>query len=118
VISSHAIEHLEDGPRAVVQVCRKVPPGGRIYLEWSSVESETVPIKGCGLNLYDDGTHIRTFSRADIAAVLTAEGFDIEYSGFRRMWPRMLIAPLLLIRRSLNLRRLVPYGLWDITGFC
>jgi hypothetical protein len=50
--------------------------------------------------------------------VLTAEGFDIEYSGFRRMWPRMLIAPLLLIRRSLNLRRLVPYGLWDITGFC
>lgn len=118
VISSHTIEHLEDGPRTVAQMCRKVRPGGRIYLEWPSVESETFPIKGFGLNFYDDGTHIRTFPRADIAAVLTAEGFDIEYSGFRRMWLRILIAPLLVIRRSLQLRRLVLYDLWDMTGFC
>ena len=50
--------------------------------------------------------------------MLTAEGFDIEYSGFRRMWLRMLIAHLLVIRRSLKLRRLVLHGLWDMTGFC
>ena len=28
VISSHTIEHLEEGPRAVAQVCRKMRPGG------------------------------------------------------------------------------------------
>ena len=70
------------------------------------------------MNLYDNGTHIRTFPRADIAAVLTAEGFDIEYWGFRRMWLRMLIAPLLVICRPLKMRWLVLYDLWDMTGFC
>lgn len=118
VISSHTIEHLEDGPRTVAQMCRKVRPGGQIYLEWPSVKSETFPIKGVGLNFYDDGTHLRTFPRAEIEAVLQAEGFDIDYSGYRRMWLRMLIAPLLIIRRSLKLRRLVLYDAWDITGFC
>ena len=82
------------------------------------MESETFPIKGLSLNFYDDGTHIRTFAREDITAVLTEAGFDIEYSGFRRMWLRMLIAPLLVIRRSLKLRRLVLYDAWDLTGFC
>ena len=118
MISSHTIEHLEDGPRTVAQISTKVRPGGRIYLEWPSVESETFPIKGLGLNFYDDRTHIRTFAREDITAVLTEAGFDIEYSGFRRMWLRMLIAPLLVIRRSLKLRRLVLYDAWDLTGFC
>ncbi len=118
VISSHTIEHLEDGLRTVAQISTKVRPGGRIYLEWPSVESETFPIKGLGLNFHDDGTHIRTFVREDITAVLTEAGFDIEYSGFRRMWLRMLIAPLLVIRRSLKLRRLVLYDAWDLTGFC
>lgn len=118
VISSHTIEHLEDGPGTVAQICAKVRPGGRIYLEWPSVESETFPIRGLGLNFCDDDTHIRTFPRADIAAVLTAKGFEIEYSGFRRMALRMLIAPLLILRRSLKLRRLVLYDAWDITGFC
>ena len=118
VISSHTIEHLEDGPPAVAQMCRKVRPRGRICLEWPSVESETFPIKGFGQNFYDDGAHIRTFPRADIAAVLATEGFDFEYSGFRRIWLPMLIAPLLVIRPSLKLRRLVLYGLWDMTGFC
>lgn len=118
VISSHTIEHLEDGPRTVAQMCRKLRPGGRIYLEWPSVESETFPIRGVGLNFYDDGTHLRTYARADIEAVLQAEGVDIDYSGYRRMWLRMLISPLLIIRRSLKLRRLVLYDAWDITGFC
>lgn len=43
---------------------------------------------------------------------LMEAGFDIEYSGFRRMWLRMLIAPLLVIRLSLKLRRLVLYDAW------
>lgn len=118
VVSSHTIEHLEDGPRAVALMCRKVRPGGRIYLEWPSVESETFPIRGLGLNFYDDATHLRTYPRADIEAILVAEGFDIAYSGFRRMGLRMLIAPLLVLRRSLKLRRPVLYDLWDFTGFC
>ena len=49
---------------------------------------------------------------------LMEAGFDIEYPGFRRMWLRMLIAPLLVIRRSLKLRRLVLYDAWDLTGSC
>lgn len=36
----------------------------------------------------------------------------------RRRIGQMLIAPLLVIRRSLKLRRLVLYDLWDMTGFC
>lgn len=118
VISSHTIEHLDDGLRTVGQMCAKVRPGGRIYLEWPSVESKTFPIKGFGLNFYDDDTHLRTFRREEIAAVLTANGFDIDYSGYRRIWLRMLISPLLVIRRSLKHRRLVLYDLWDLTGFC
>jgi SAM-dependent methyltransferase len=118
VISSHTIEHLEDGPRTVAQMCPKVRPGGRIYLEWPSVESENFPIKGLGLNFYDDGTHVRTYPLANIEAMLTAEGFRIEYAGKRRIWLRILLSPLLIIRRSVKLRRLVLYDAWDISGFC
>jgi SAM-dependent methyltransferase len=118
VISSHTIEHLADGRATVARLCGKVRPGGLLYLEWPSVESLRFPVRGLGLNFYDDETHVRTFALEEIAEIVRAAGIDIEFSGPRRMWSRLLVSPFLVVMHSLTRRKLVLYDWWDLTGFC
>jgi len=118
VICSHTIEHLNDGLTIVSDLCRKVRSGGRLYLEWPSIESQTFPLRGFGLNFFDDSTHQRTFSREQIAELVRHEGMLVEFVGRRRNKLRMLLAPLLVLRRWLRERRLLLYDLWDWVGFC
>jgi SAM-dependent methyltransferase len=118
VICSHTIEHLEDGIALVARLCAKVRPGGRLYLEWPSVESQAFPLRGFGLNFFDDGTHKQTFSLETVAAVVEENGLVIRYAGRRRQAVRMLLAPVLAACHSLRRRRLTLYDFWDILGSC
>jgi SAM-dependent methyltransferase len=61
-ISSHRIEHLNDGMSIVSQMAELVRPGGLIYLEWPSERSLTFTIKGLGLRFDDDCTQVGTYS--------------------------------------------------------
>lgn len=123
VICSHVIEHLNDGPRVVEDLSSKVKLGGWIYLEWPSDNSKYFPIRGLGLNFYDDPTHVRTYSYADIARQLEDIGFEIIRAGFRRHALRMLFAPLLMIKNCIKLsfQQGKPvfklYEFWDWTSF-
>ena len=118
VICSHTIEHLEDGIALVARLCAKVRPGGRLYLEWPSVESQAFPLRGFGLNFFDDGTHKQTFPLEAVATVVEENGLVIEYAGRRRELARMLLAPVLVAYHSLRARRLTLYDFWDIFGSC
>lgn len=118
VVSSHTLEHLEDGRRLVARLCDKVKPGGYLYLEWPSEKSRHFPLRGFGLNFFDDPTHVRTFAPEEIAGIARAQGFDIDHAGYRRMWLRILLSPALIVVHSLRSRRLVLYDWWDLTGFC
>ncbi len=118
VISSHTIEHLNDGRIIVEQLCDKVRSGGQLYLEWPSVESMTFPIRGVGLNFFDDPTHVRTFAIDEISNILTSRGFLIDHAGVRRIWLRSLFSPILIVLHSIQNRRIVLFDLWDLTRFC
>ena len=118
VVSSHLIEHLQDGLKAVDQLADRVKHGGLLDLEWPSPASQSFPIRGLGLNFYDDSTHVRTYRPDDVVDLLRDRGFEILQAGTRRHWARVLFAPLLALRRCLALRRLVLYDFWDLTGFC
>lgn len=118
VVSSHLIEHIDDGPKAIDQMADLVRKGGLIYLEWPSEESLTCPIRGWGLNFFDDDTHVRTYSIDQVVTRLKDSGFEILSAGHRRHLARMALAPVLALRRSLAQRRFILYDFWDWTGFC
>lgn len=118
VVSSHTIEHLKDGVATVRRLCSKVGPGGRLYLEWPSLESVTFPIRGRGLRFDDDGTHRQTYGLHEIREEVESQGLQVEFARRRRQWLRILLAPILVAYHSARLRRLVLYDLWDVTGFC
>jgi SAM-dependent methyltransferase len=117
VVSSHTIEHLKDGLAVVERLCRKVKPGGRLYLEWPSVQSTTFPVRGLGLRFDDDPTHRKAYALDDVRRLVEREGLRIERAGVRRQWLRILLAPILVPYHSVRVRRPVLYDLWDITGF-
>ncbi len=117
VISSHTIEHLDDGRKTVAMLCDKVRPGGRIYIEWPSIESMCFPIRNLGLNFFDDPTHVRTFEIDEISDIVRSHGFLIQYVGFRRIWLRIVFSPILVVLHSIRKRQLVLYDFWDITKF-
>ncbi len=118
VICSHTIEHVEDGLALVARLCAKVRPGGRLYLEWPSVESQTFPLRGFGLNFSDDGTHKQTFALEDVATVVEKNGLVVAYGGRRRQIARMLLAPILAIYHSLRVGSVTLYDFWDVAGSC
>jgi SAM-dependent methyltransferase len=118
VVSSHTIEHLEDGPATVERLCTKVRSGGRLYLEWPSIESVNFPIRGLGLRFDDDTTHRRTYGLDEMRAVVESQGLQVEFARRRRQWLRIVLAPILVVYRTLRNRRIVLYDLWDVTGFC
>lgn len=118
VICSHTIEHVEDGLALVARLCAKVRPGGRLYLEWPSVESQTFPLRGFGLNFFEDGTHKQTFALEDVATVVQRNGLVIAHAGRRRQIARMLLAPMLATYHSLRARRVTLYDFWDLAGSC
>lgn len=118
VISSHTVEHLAQGEKIVQEMCDKVRPGGRLYLEWPSVESKRFPIRGVGLNFYDDGTHVGTFPLERIEEIVRGKGLEILHAGKRQHPLRMLLAPILVAYRCIKNRAFVLYDLWDFTGFC
>lgn len=117
VVSSHTIEHLKDGLTVVERLCAKVKPGGRLYLEWPSVESTAFPIRGLGLRFDDDPTHRQTYALEDVRRLVERHGLRVERAGIRRQWLRLLLAPFLVPYHSIRVRRLVLYDLWDATGF-
>ena len=117
VVCSHTIEHLEDGVAVLNRLCAKVRPGGRLYLEWPSMESLSFPIRGLGLNFYDDPTHRATYPLALVADIVEKAGFEVVYAGKRHVWLRMISSPFLTFYHSLKARRLRLYDLWDWTGF-
>ena len=118
VISSHTIEHLKEGEPFLRGLCTQLLKGAHLYLEWPSPESETFPLSGFGLNFYDDHTHIKTYSIKEVTEVLQRCGLDILDQRRRRIWFRIILAPFLIIHRSIKVRRFVLYDLWDVTGFC
>ncbi|MBS0642291.1 MAG: methyltransferase domain-containing protein, partial [Proteobacteria bacterium] len=87
---SHVVEHLRDPARLLGWIGRCVRPGGRVYVEWPSEVSTTLPPREALLplgidiiisNFFDDCTHRRLIPAAEVHAALSATGLRPTASG-------------------------------------
>jgi SAM-dependent methyltransferase len=93
IIACHFIEHLDDPAGFVSWAIGRLTERGRIYLEWPSDHSLTLPpreyFSSAGIPLVisrfdDDRTHKDLPSRSDLCEVLVRAGASVEVSGVIR----------------------------------
>lgn len=116
VVSTHVIEHVHNSPAVILELCRKLKPGGVIYLETPSERSLRLPSMPGTLNFYDDGTHVHLWRMAELREVVERGGCTVLNSGYARMARRVILTPASYIYRRLT-RQQPAIALWDITGF-
>lgn len=91
VMSICAIEHFDDGARALGEMARVLAPGGELVMS-----ADALTLAGRWPRLYRahcERYHVkRTYSHADLAALLAARGLDVvdhEYQ-FRSRWAQRM----------------------------
>ena len=94
IVCAHFIEHIADPTSFVAWAQRKLKPGGRIYLEWPSPDSLSLPsrreLEAEGVNLIisrfdDDHTH-RELPDSDVMIkAFNSCGFVVETQGIVRL---------------------------------
>ena len=91
VMSICAIEHFDDGARALDEMTRVLAPGGELVMS-----ADALTLAGQWPGLYQahcERYHVqRTYSHAELAALLAARGLDvIEYQyQFRSRWAQRM----------------------------
>jgi len=70
---SHIIEHLYNGDQVISSLIRKIKMGGVIYIEFPGYQSTKLPSMRATLNFFDDSTHVRIFSCAEVYNILNEE---------------------------------------------
>lgn len=115
IVVNHVIEHLSNAEYLLSKLPKKLRPGGRIYIEFPSVRSLSLPSMSGTLNFCDDPTHIRIYDVKEVANILLANGCRIIKGGVRRDWVRIIMFPVLLLRGIWKNNLAGPF--WDITGF-
>lgn len=117
LMMTHVIEHLANGDQVILRLLTKLKKGGIIYIEYPSARSTRFPNKKGTLNFYDDPTHCRIYSIAEINSLLSQSGFSILQSGVRRDWVRILMMPALMVSSKLKLGYIAGGVFWDLLGF-
>ncbi len=116
IVFCHVIEHLDNGLDVVEQLSKKMKKGGRIYIEFPSIKSLSLPSMKGTLNFCDDATHKRLYDLKEIANVLLKNNCRIIRGGTRRNWWGIMLAPVAVVNALM--RGWAPAGaLWDVFGF-
>jgi ubiquinone/menaquinone biosynthesis C-methylase UbiE len=120
VIMNHVIEHMPDALDTLNSICRKVKPGGFIWIAFPSEKSLAFPPAVDSLNFCDDPSHIWIPSIRDVSNNLLRQGLKIVHAGRSRDFPReaigLVMLPVAYLRRALT-GALSSKGLWYIMGF-
>jgi len=117
ILMAHVIEHLPNGDDVVRALCPKLRPGGIFYLEFPAPRSVRFPSMKGTLNFYDDASHVRIFSVAEVRGVLEGCGLRVVRSGTRRDLVRAALTPVRAITARAE-HGFVPGGVfWDLLGF-
>ena len=85
----HLVEHLQDCRFLMTEVARLLKRGGVIYFETphpKSLDVPSVPGSGFTLNFYDDATHIRVVTTAELAQLAHSAGLQVQADGISRNW--------------------------------
>lgn len=120
IILNHVIEHIHDQEAAVQTACRKLKPGGLIWLAFPSPNSLNFPSALGTLNFCDDPTHVRVCDVMGISNILLDCGLKIIKGGrsrdFVRLCAALLVFPAAMLSRLLT-GKIQYRGLWYLYGF-
>ncbi len=121
IVFSHTIEHLFHGHQVLEELSRKLKVGGCLYVEFPSERSLRLPSAAGTLNFFDDPTHVRMYSIAEIANTLLERDVRVLRVGTARNWWRMLaVTPLAFVYSAYHLARygkISSRGWFDVSGF-
>ncbi len=94
IMCTHVLEHITNGLDIVAELTKKVKPNGRLYIEFPSVRTLSLPSIPATFNFCDDDSHIRIYSIQEIANILLAKNFKVIRAGKRRDIFRILLMPV------------------------
>jgi SAM-dependent methyltransferase len=122
VILNHVIEHMAVPAPIVAALCRKLKPGGYIWIAFPSERSLTLPHSvDETLNFHDDPTHVYLPKAPDIADILFANGVNVLHMGRSREGFWTTVADVFKLCKRL-VRKLLTgefsgRGMWYLLGF-
>ena len=122
IIASHILEHVTDPGRTLAEMARRLPAGGRVYVEMPSPASKALPTaaayraKGWPMmisNFHDDATHCDTME----LEALTAMAAHVALSCLQRGYVSVpyLEDTLLAQGYAWNDSEILLYGFWSKT---
>ncbi len=122
VILNHVVEHMTEPAPIVSALCRKLKPGGYIWLAFPSERSLTLPHSvDETLNFYDDPTHVYLPKVSEIADILLANEVNLLHVGRSRegFWTTVADVFKLCKRlvKKLFTGKFSGRGMWYLLGF-
>ncbi len=117
ILLVHVIEHLHNGDEVLLGLLSKLKPGGKIYVEYPGERSTRLPSMKGTLNYYDDSTHVRVYSVAELSKLFRSHHCQVISSGFRRSWFYVLVTPARVVLRWLRGKPVTGNIFWDLLGF-
>jgi SAM-dependent methyltransferase len=125
IYSSHFIEHIRSAEDFVHWVASRLKPGGRVYIEWPSHESQFCPsiqeLSPIGFgritaNFHDDLTHTTLPATEDVIRYLQDCGLTIDVQGIIRL--PLFEEELLANHRDTGDIVALQFAYWLRTGWC
>lgn len=121
VIMNHVVEHMNDPLTTLSLVCRKLKPGGMIYIAFPSIHSFSLPSATRGtMHFCDDETHVRVVDVKDVCQTLLDNSVKVLHAGRPIDLGRYLFGsisyPIQRLRKMLT-GRFSARGLWCFAGF-
>lgn len=117
IMCAHVIEHLKNGDEVLQRLISKLKPGGFLYVEFPGFWSTQLPSMYGTLNFYDDPTHVRIYSVAELMNLFLRNQMNIVAGGTRKHIPTMLLMPLKVAYNLMRYRKVMASLFWDFTGF-
>lgn len=122
VILNHVIEHMAEPAPIVAKLCRKLKPGGYIWIAFPSVRSLSLPHSvDETLNFCDDPTHVYLPDICEVADILLMSGVNVVHAGQSRegFWTTVTDA-MKFCKRCIGkivTGKFSGRGMWYLLGF-
>lgn len=122
VILNHVIEHMPSPEPILAALCRKLKPGGYIWIAFPSVRSLKLPHSADEtLNFYDDPTHVYLPDLREIENILLSNEVTVLHAGRSREGFFTTLADLFKLAKRVVKRiftgKFSGRGMWYIMGF-
>lgn len=114
---THVIEHLHNGEEVLIHLLPKLKEYGFMYLEYPGLKSTKLPSMYGSLNFYDDPSHVRIYSIAELNEILEQHGCKVLKSGIRRNTWNIIAMPARIIASLISTGKIQGNIFWDILGF-